>query len=570
MKGELTASAEDDTSWTNGACAEDHSGWVTIIADCSDGACAKPFELGKHDLEIKYSTSSDADKYVNFFDVSKEKIGFLKWKVGGKVQPKKVSLRLSHINQSLSLLRDYGSYSNLKYSKCFYQKTRVWSHICWRHSHLVRSPHVCGDHTRCLCHQPYLYVTTSLPRRFYQVAYCTDAEELDWTKAPAASSSERTWKIVKSSTQIKILLDGTEVFIYKYKDEATCKAKFEKSIMFVSFYAFTGKTTSPQYLNVGDAKLSPDAYYSLEKIVINPACSFSVGYSKLSGNVEWYFKDEKVKTDPIKAVQLGESKIYNITSTLDVQAIDKDASAILTCIFKFTNEPSLTWQVGVGLVYAGYKSVKTTNSTGLTDKLTVDNVLVSQHGKHDITVSSNSGDSIAQLQLYVIDVNRMPASSVLQQKGVSTSITCNCINWKDNATEVTWNKAGTSGLSYTLSTIKATYASNFNDDTEIKCKFNFPEAVSIERAIDIDVFTMSDVAVSALADTGSTVSVEFPISGLYDFSKATIQWALSGKTMTIPSSFSQTSAPPLQITLRSPRTAPPTAVPPHLPLSIPN
>ena len=62
------------------------SGWVTIIADCSDGSCAKPFELGKHDLEIKYTASSDQDKYVNFYDVSKEKIGFLKWKVGGKVQ----------------------------------------------------------------------------------------------------------------------------------------------------------------------------------------------------------------------------------------------------------------------------------------------------------------------------------------------------------------------------------------------------------------------------------------------------------------------------------------------------
>ena len=54
--------------------------------------------------------------------------------------------------------------------------------------------------------------------------------------------------------QIKILLDGTEVFIYQYKDEAVCKAKFAKSIMFVSFYAFTGKTTTPQYLNVGDGK----------------------------------------------------------------------------------------------------------------------------------------------------------------------------------------------------------------------------------------------------------------------------------------------------------------------------
>ena len=43
MKGELTASEEDDTSWVSGTCAEDHSGKFSSIFSVSwvSGTCAE-------------------------------------------------------------------------------------------------------------------------------------------------------------------------------------------------------------------------------------------------------------------------------------------------------------------------------------------------------------------------------------------------------------------------------------------------------------------------------------------------------------------------------------------------
>ena len=44
------------------------------------------------------------------------------------------------------------------------------------------------------------------------------------------------------------------MFSYEFKDEAKCKALYEKDIMYVSFNEFLSKTTGPQYLNVGNGK----------------------------------------------------------------------------------------------------------------------------------------------------------------------------------------------------------------------------------------------------------------------------------------------------------------------------
>ena len=50
----------------------------------------------------------------------------------------------------------------------------------------------------------------------------------------------------------------------------------------------------------------------------------------------------------------------------------------------------------------GYKSYASTNDTGVTSRLEIEKVTVDKHGKHNVTVTSNGGDAVAELTLYVI------------------------------------------------------------------------------------------------------------------------------------------------------------------------
>ena len=46
----------------------------------------------------------------------------------------------------------------------------------------------------------------------------------------------------------------SQMFSYEFKDEPKCKALYEKDFKYVSFNEFLSKTTSPQYLNVGNGE----------------------------------------------------------------------------------------------------------------------------------------------------------------------------------------------------------------------------------------------------------------------------------------------------------------------------
>eukprot|EP00116_Pleurobrachia_bachei_P009402 sb/3469664/ len=58
---------------------------------------------------------------------------------------------------------------------------KPWGNV-WRHSHLVRSPHMCGDHTRCLCHQGQCKLHTL---NGLHLEWLTKFE-IDWTKFEVA------------------------------------------------------------------------------------------------------------------------------------------------------------------------------------------------------------------------------------------------------------------------------------------------------------------------------------------------------------------------------------------------
>ena len=43
--------------------------------------------MEKHSLQVRYTAQDDQEKYVNFFDEKKERIGFIKWSLNpGTVQ----------------------------------------------------------------------------------------------------------------------------------------------------------------------------------------------------------------------------------------------------------------------------------------------------------------------------------------------------------------------------------------------------------------------------------------------------------------------------------------------------
>lgn len=50
----------------------------------------------------------------------------------------------------------------------------------------------------------------------------------------------------------------------------------------------------------------------------------------------------------------------------------------------------------------GYTSTVTKNSTGVTSTLKVTKIPVEKHGSHNVTVSTNGGDAVATLKLFVI------------------------------------------------------------------------------------------------------------------------------------------------------------------------
>ena len=60
-------------------------------------------------------------------------------------------------------------------------------------------------------------------------------------------------------------------------------------------------------------RLTPKAYYSLQKTQVEPACSFSVQYADLEGTVQWYFKDKVVKNDKFTKAKFEKTDIYNIS-----------------------------------------------------------------------------------------------------------------------------------------------------------------------------------------------------------------------------------------------------------------
>ena len=60
-------------------------------------------------------------------------------------------------------------------------------------------------------------------------------------------------------------------------------------------------------------RLTPNAYYSLQKTEVEPACSFSVEYADLEGTVQWFFKDEVIKNEKFTMTKFDETEIYNIS-----------------------------------------------------------------------------------------------------------------------------------------------------------------------------------------------------------------------------------------------------------------
>ena len=63
-------------------------------------------------------------------------------------------------------------------------------------------------------------------------------------------------------------------------------------------------------------RLTPTAYYSLQKTEVEPACSFSVKYAGLEGTVEWVFKSQVIKNEKFTKTQFGKTDIYNISCEL--------------------------------------------------------------------------------------------------------------------------------------------------------------------------------------------------------------------------------------------------------------
>ena len=69
----------------------------------------------------------------------------------------------------------------------------------------------------------------------------------------------------------------------------------------------------------------------------------------------------------------------------------------------FSNLLEIVWIIShYFLPAAGYTSTVTKNSTGVTSTLKVTSIPVEKHGSHKVTVTTNGGDAISTLKLYVI------------------------------------------------------------------------------------------------------------------------------------------------------------------------